>query len=194
MENTWILPDGYQPIRTIDLQKDRKKAVWVNLLSIFIGAAMIVPALFVVPFNLYGFEDGARTLYFTRLIVVIVSLLAYLVLHELVHGVFIWLFSKRRARFGFTGLYAYAGSDAYFKKSSYLIIALAPVVVWGVVLLLLNFLLPPDWFWVIYLIQVANISGAAGDLYVTVLFAGLPRNILVQDSGVAMTVYGPQSK
>src|SRR5699024_9973818 len=119
---------------------------------------------------------------------------AYLVLHELVHGVLIWFFSGRMAHFGFSGLYAYAGSEAYFKKSSYLIIALAPIVVWGMVLLLLIFLVPPDWFWVVYLIQAFNVSGAAGDLYVTVLFARLPKHILVQDTGTAMTVYAPQSK
>ena len=62
------------------------------------------------------------------------------------------------------------------------------------VLLLLIFLVPPDWFWVVYLIQAFNVSGAAGDLYATVLFARLPKHILVQDTGTAMTVYAPQSK
>ncbi len=194
MENTWVLPDEYRPIQTIVLQKNRKTAILVNLFSVLLAAAMIVPALFAVPFNLFHMEDGRMAVYFARLIVLIAALLAYLVLHELVHGVFIWFFSGRMARFGFTGLYAYAGSEAYFKKSSYLIIALAPIVVWGAVLLLLNFLVPPDWFWVIYLLQAMNVSGAAGDLYVAVLFARLPKNILVQDSGVAMTVYAPKSR
>lgn len=191
MEDTWVLPNGYRPIRRVDLQKDRKTAVWVNLFSLLLLAAMIVPVLFAVPFNLFDPQDGGMAVYFARLAVLIAALLVYLVLHELVHGVFIWFFSGRMARFGFTGLYAYAGSEAYFKKSSYLIIALAPIVVWGMVLLVLNFLVPPDWFWVIYLIQAINISGAAGDLYVTVLFARLPKHILVQDIGTAMTVYAP---
>lgn len=194
MENTWVLPDGYRAIRRVDLQRDRKTAVWVNLFSLLLLAGMIVPALFAVPFDLFRLEDGRTIVYFARLLVLIAALLAYLVLHELVHGVLIWFFSGRMAHFGFSGLYAYAGSEAYFKKGSYLTIALAPIVVWGLVLLLLIFLVPPDWFWVVYLIQAFNVSGAAGDLYVTVLFARLPKHILVQDTGTAMTVYAPQSK
>ena len=48
---------------------------------------------------------------------------------------------------------------------------------------------PPVWFWVPYFIQVANLSGAAGDLYVTARFRKLQDTILVNDTGVAMTVY-----
>lgn len=61
-------------------------------------------------------------------------------------------------RYGFTGLYAYAGSEAYFTKKRYFIIALAPVAVWGVVLLALCMLVPAPWFWTVYLIQIGNIA------------------------------------
>jgi hypothetical protein len=86
-------------------------------------------------------------------------------------------------------MYAYAGSEAYFNKKSYIIIALAPVVIWGAVLGVLCAVLPQSWFWVVYLIQIGNISGAAGDFYVTFKFLKLPKDILVNDTGVAMTVY-----
>lgn len=62
-------------------------------------------------------------------------------------------------------------------------------MLWGFVLLILNFLVPPSYFWVVYFIQIANISGAAGDLYVTWKFSRLPRDILVQDYGAGMKVY-----
>lgn len=88
-----------------------------------------------------------------------------------------------------TGLYAYAGSEAYFTKKRYFIIALAPVAVWGVVLLALCMLVPAPWFWTVYLIQIGNIAGAAGDFYVVWRFAAMPPDILVRDAGVDMTVY-----
>ena len=88
-----------------------------------------------------------------------------------------------------TGLYAYAGSEAYFTKKCYFIIALAPVAVWGVVLLALCMLVPAPWFWTVYLIQIGNIAGAAGDFYVVWRFAAMPPDILVRDAGVDMTVY-----
>ena len=43
-------------------------------------------------------------------------------------------------------------------------------------------------------LQIGNLSGAAGDLFVTVKFAGMPKDILVQDSGVSMAVYSRSGK
>jgi len=103
-------------------------------------------------------------------------------------------FSKMRVKYGFTSLYAYAGSDAYFDKSSYIIIALAPVVVWGAVLAVLCVLVPPAWFWTVYIIQINNFAGAAGDFYVTARFARLPRDILVRDTGTSMTVFAKSTE
>jgi hypothetical protein len=66
-------------------------------------------------------------------------------------------------------------------------------VLWGIVLAIVNPFVPTEWFWVVYLIQIANISGAAGDLYVTLKFSRLPGDILVRDYGVGMTVYSKEA-
>jgi hypothetical protein len=99
------------------------------------------------------------------------------------------LCGTKKVKYGFTGLYAFAGSDDYYYKKPYIAIALAPIVVWGVILGIVNALVPVEWFWVVYFIQLINLSGAAGDLYVTCRFAGLPKDILIRDYGVSMTVY-----
>ncbi len=104
------------------------------------------------------------------------------------------LCGTKKVKYGFTGLYAFAGSDDYYGKAAYIFIALAPVVLWGVVLLIANFIVPISWFWAVYLIQITNILGAAGNAYVTVKFASLPKDISVQDSGTAMTVYSKEVK
>jgi hypothetical protein len=62
------------------------------------------------------------------------------------------------------------------------------VVVWGIVFLVLNILIP-SWFWVIWFWQLGNISGAAGDFYVAYLTSKLPDTIRVKDTGVSMTIY-----
>ena len=90
-------------------------------------------------------------------------------------------------------MYAYAGSNCYFNKKHYIIIALAPIVIWGIVLLVLNLVFKETWFWVIYFIQIFNLSGAAGDLYVTYRFSKLPKDILIKDIGVNMTIYTKES-
>ena len=95
----------------------------------------------------------------------------------------------KKVKYGFTGLYAFAASDDYYGKKSYIAIALAPVAVFLLVLAAVNLAVPQDWFWVVYFLQVANVAGAAGDAFVTVKFASMPKDILVRDDGVGMTVY-----
>ena len=85
--------------------------------------------------------------------------------------------------------YAYAGSDAYFTRPAYVAIALAPVVVWGIVFAVLAACLPREWFPAVWLWQLVNISGAAGDFYCTCRILRAPRDTLVQDTGTAMTFY-----
>ena len=95
----------------------------------------------------------------------------------------------KQVKYGFTGMYAYAGSNEdYFPKRQYICIALAPVILWGVIFAALQILLP-EWEWVIWFLQIMNIGGAAGDLYVTAKVAGMSKTILVMDTGVNMTVY-----
>ena len=183
------LPEQYVQVYALDLQKNKKTAILVNALAVGIAALLVVPMLFVVPITtLFDMEEGFGA-YLLRFGVLAGGSVLYLVLHELVHGIAMKLCGTRRVHYGFTGMYAFAGSDDYYDKSGYIMIALAPIVVWGVVLAVLNLLVPTAWFWVVYLIQISNLSGAAGDLYVTVKFSRLPRDILVRDSGVAMTVY-----
>ena len=185
-----ILPEGYQQIDSIDLQHDQKLSIMINGLAIIV---MVVMILIMVPFHslgeLYDVNVGFVE-YVLKWAVLGAGMILYIILHELVHGITMKYMGTKKVNYGFTGLYAYAGSKDYYNKKSYIIIALAPIVVWGIVLLILNLLVSSSWFYVVYLIQVCNLSGAAGDLYVTYRFSNMPEDILVQDTGVSMRVYG----
>ena len=63
------------------------------------------------------------------------------------------------------------------------------MVLWGAVLFVLMLTVPTSWFWVVYIVQISNLSGAAGDFFVTLRFSRFPKDILVRDSGVSMCVY-----
>lgn len=187
------LPAGYREVCRIDLQKDKKLALLVNGAALLIGAVMIVPMHFHISIaTLFDLSEGFVP-YLLRFLCMLLGLTLYIILHELVHAAAMRLSGTQKVNFGFTGLYAFAGSADYYDRPHYILIALAPIVVWGVVLGLLCALVPPAWFWVVYIIQVTNISGAAGDLYITYRMAKLPPDLLVQDSGVRMTVYAPQT-
>ncbi len=187
--NSKTLPAGYRKIRDIDLKKNKREALIVNVTAGIIAVVMAVIGHLFVPITAL-FDMTSLPMYFARFIVMIAGLFAYIVLHEAVHGVVMYHYVKVKPHFGFTGLYAYAGSTAYYNRRCYIVIAMAPVVVWGVVLAVIMGLVPATWFWVVYFIQISNISGAAGDLYVTSLMLKMPEDILVCDAGVSMSVYG----
>ncbi|MBQ6539503.1 MAG: DUF3267 domain-containing protein [Oscillospiraceae bacterium] len=188
------LPAGYREIESIDLQKNKKLAFIVNAIAVVIAVLMVIPAVGALAsslnLSLSELSDGELRGMLIKLVVLVAGMIVYLILHELVHGITMKIFGTKKVKYGFTGLYAFAGSDDYYDKPSYITIALAPIVVWGIVLLILNITVGHDWFWVVYLIQIINISGAAGDLYVTWKMSKLPPDILVKDIGVSMTVYG----
>ncbi len=175
------LPQGYERMMSIDLQKDKKLFLIVNGGALFIMILLIAIGNMIVPVS--SLFSG------WNLALVLFGIVVYMVLHEWVHGLCMKYFGSKTVTYGFTGVYAYAGSRDYYSKRMYMVIALAPVVIWGIVLLLLNTMVDMKWFWGIYFIQITNLSGAAGDLYVTWLFSRLPEQILIQDSGISMVVY-----
>lgn len=184
-----ILPEGYREFYCIDLQKDKKTALFVNLLAIIIAVLLFIPMCFLVPVSSLFVMDNGLGSYFKRFIVLTVLIIAYMVLHELTHGIAMKICGTKKIKYGFTGLYAFAGSDDYYSKKAYIFIALAPVVLWGLVIAIINPFVPSEWFWIVYILQIMNLSGAAGDLFVTVKFSKFPKDILIKDYGVGMTVF-----
>lgn len=183
------LPNEYKLHLCVDLQKDKKLSIFINLFAILVVIAMAVPMHFAIPIvTLFDISQG-MFLYFIRFGVLLFGIIFYMVLHESVHGIAMKLCGTKKVKYGFTGLYAFAGSTDYYSKASYIFIALSPVVLLGIILLIVNLFVSNSWFWVVYIIQILNISGAVGDAYVTVRFAKSPKDILIQDSGTAMTVY-----
>lgn len=193
MKSCETLPEGYSLSFSIDLQKDKKLMLLVNGIALLITAVMVVIMVLIVPFSdviEYISDHVTQRKYLICMVILIVSMILYIILHEAIHGITMKLYGSQKVRFGFTGVYAFAGSDTYFAKKPYLMIALAPVVVFGVIFAVLQLLMPnPFYTWLVYILQIINVSGAGGDLYVSIRFSKLPADILVQDSGVGMKVY-----
>lgn len=183
------LPEGYREILSIDMQKDKKLALLINGLAAVIVVVMIAAGVFRVPIVAILEGPDMLRVVLIRCGAILVLTPVYMILHELVHGIVMKCCGSRKVKYGFTGLYAFAGSEDYYPKKSYILIALAPVVLWGLVLAVVNAVVSPPWFWVTYFIQIMNISGAAGDYYVSWRFSKLPEDILVRDRGVSMSVY-----
>ncbi len=185
------LPAHYDLYERIDLARDKKAFGAVCAWSIIAMAAMIVYGAVTHSF-LASFDMEMWRITFC-VVAMAVGLLVYIILHEAVHGIFIRLFTGTAPTFGFDlskGM-AYAGSTWLFRKWPYIIIALAPIVIWGIILGVWLADVPAQYYWYLYAVQIFNITGAAGDVYVTCRVAMMPKDILAKDSGTAMDFYRP---
>ena len=185
------LPAGYDLYETLDMASDRAVFKRISWCSLIIAVVMIVLGHLAVSPGLMLDGGGLHVLLAAGLTVV--GMVVYVFAHEWVHGVFIRIFTGEPAKFGFkagSGM-AYAKSSWFFSRPAYIAVALAPVLVWGVVLGVLMGDVPAEYFWCLYAIQIFNISGAVGDLYVTWLVLRMPRGVIIYDEGVSMKFFAP---
>ena len=186
MKSLQTLPENYREIASVDLKENKKEALLVNGLSVVLMLLLVVLMDGRVHF-IRAFLSAAGN--FLSMVVLCISMFVYIVLHEAVHGIAMKLCGSEKVRFGFNVLYAYAGCDDYYDKKSYIFIALAPLVLLGIVIMILTRLVVIEWFWIWYFLQIINVVGAAGDIYVSIRFGMLPGDILVRDWGANMKAY-----
>lgn len=190
------LPKEYEEIKCINLVNDKKASFAVNIVSF-----VLIVVLLVVGALLYGTENIKQTLLLSEkknvnalilhVTVIIVLCVIYMVLHEVLHAVVMKLLSKEsKVSIGIDLFYAYASSSAYYTKRSYNVISTAPLVLFGILLSVLCTVLPLRLFWVFYVVQILNFSVAAGDFYIFIIIARMPKDILIKDSGTEIVIYG----
>ncbi len=198
------LPEGYGLLQTLDLNKNIKLAIGLNLASLVLFAVFGVGFYWLLILlrpglaNVQGlFETGLFTSdsAFTQFLIIALVYLGMIVLHEAVHGLFFWLYTQERPEFGFRGLYAYAGApDWYFAKRPYLLVGLAPLVLISLVGFIAMLLAPSGWIFPLLLFITLNASGAVGDIYAFFWILPKQEGILVQDFGDRMQVYSPDGR
>lgn len=179
---------GYKECTKIDLVKNKKEALLVNIYGIII---MVVMAVF-IPLLIMGgiIEFNLETTFPLFFIVLLLSLILYIPLHEIVHGIVLKKYTDEKLSFGWKLVYAYCGSkEAVVDRKEYYAVALAPLLVFSVVFISLM-VLNPSLSLVWYVMEIMNVSGSVGDIYVSIkLRKEKSRDILITDSGTDMSFW-----
>lgn len=183
------LPDDYKEYYSVDLQNNKKMTLILNVIAILIAVVMLVPMSLIIPLSTFFDISDGMIAYMSKTIFLIFLIILCCVLFTFVHSIAMKICGTKKIKYGFTGMYAYAGSDDYYGKKAYIFIALAPVVLCGIVIAIINCLVTLEWFWGIYFLQILNISSAVANFWVAIKFLRFPKDILVKDKGVSMTVY-----
>jgi tetrahydromethanopterin S-methyltransferase subunit F len=200
------LPPSYEKIGKLDLSRDLKLLAGLQVLGL-IGLAVSIVFFGLITALLR--PDGIAALFSRRVEVGDGSSLTFrlpiewiagfaaavvlmVVLHEAVHGLFFWLFTGKRPRFGFKVIYAYAAlpPGVYLPRNSYLVAGAAPLVLLGLVGTALIPYLSQPLLPALLFFLVGNTSGSIGDLYVIAWLLRKPASVLVADRGDAVDVYG----
>jgi len=187
---TQTLPEGYVLTHELNLAKNKKLAVVLNL----IASALFLPILIGIIALGLGMRpdvyqsDGEITLLGT--VLAAVSVIGIIVLHELVHGVFFWLYTRSRPIFAFHLAYAYAAApDWYLPPGQYAVVSLSPLVLITISGILLFAVVPTSWVIVLAFLISINLAGAAGDALIVYRLWRAGPSCWVNDKGDAVYFY-----
>ncbi len=197
MKPTRTLPEAYNPIGTFDLAKDFRLLVWMNVLGL--GIYILSGLLFIQVLHwlrpaeagpalvggMAGLGDFLRTL-----VALVILYAAVILLHEGLHGIFFWIFTRQRPAFAIKTTYAYAAAPEWFlPRDMYFVTAVAPLVGISLIGVALFAAAPPAWFLPVLAGLIINSGGAAGDLWVAAWLLRQPSTCYANDRGDAITLY-----
>lgn len=188
------LPKGYRLATVMDASKGRFAVVFtlISLLFlIFAIAALSLPFIF-EPADVddLPYMSGA-------LLLGMIASFAYIVLHELVHGVAYKRLTKEKLTYGFTLTCAYCGVPRIFTyRRTALIAVLAPFVLFTLILipaLVFAYYVSFGLYVVLGVVFAMHFSGCSGDVYVAalLLFKYRDGRVLMNDTGPRMALLVP---
>lgn len=190
------LPSGYVLKKRIDAV-DKKTGLLLNVIAILVSVAVVF--LLLIP-NFAGgikidFTSDSIRLLITALVFVVVDV-AYIVLHELVHGFFYKVLTKEKLTFGITLSCAYCGvPNVYTYRKTALVAVSAPLIVFSIIfaslcIILYNCAHPLTYFACAVLFGF-HIGGCIGDAYMIslLLFRFKENSLLVKDTGPIQEFY-----
>lgn len=175
-----------------------ESATTITLASLSKRTRILIFALvFTLPFLFFYIGKFNYGTFFnlSNSLVLLGSLLAMMVLHELLHGLFFWIFG-REVSFGIKlkttmGPVFWASSSKLYPRLKFQIIGLAPQLLTLALILLATFAnLPTVVSLTFYITAVCNFCAGMFDIYLVTVLAKLPNNCLVEDTRDGMRIHG----
>ncbi len=197
MRPTRTIPETYHPIGSFDLAKDFRLLVWMNVLGL--GIYILSGLLFIqvlhwlrpveagpaLAAGLASVGDIPRTL-----VLLVILYAAVILLHEGLHGIFFWIFTRQRPAFALKMTYAYAAAPEWFlPREMFFVTAMAPLVGISLAGVALFSFVPANWFLPVLAGLIINAGGAAGDLWVAAWLLRQPPTCYANDRGDTITLY-----
>jgi hypothetical protein len=194
MKPTRTLPEHYALVWELDIKNGTRLNIilqiaglgWMLLAGVLLTGCVtwIRPNLW----QAFAVAGGLPALAVLGLL--LLNMIITISLHELVHGLFFWLFSKHPVQFGLGPGYAYAGMPGwFFPRDLYLVIGLAPLILLSGLGLIACAFIPLSWLAALLTGMIINAGGAIGDMYVCMRICREDPQVLIKDTGDGFQVY-----
>jgi hypothetical protein len=198
VQPTQTLPSNFALTGTIDITKDQRLLLVLNVLGLFflvaggwlffVAIIALRPTVANTQFSILFSTSLLETL---LLIAAVLALtVVHILIHEAIHGMCFWWFTRSMPRFAFRWTHAYAAApDWYLPRNHYLLTALAPLVVISLAGLLLAWVVPAGWLLAVWFVLTSNAGGSVGDIWVAIWLLRQPADSLANDRGDAVSLY-----
>ena len=183
------LPEGYNEDFHIDA-RNKKTGIILTVVSTFVVLLSVAVALLTVKETEIDFPE---VLYIAALFIVI--MIAYVVLHELVHGAVYKIMTKEKLTFGMSWSCAFCGvPNVYVYKRTSILSLMMPVTVFSAVFIALAaifYSVSPALYIIFVILEGYNLGGASGDIFMLyiLLFKYKGIETLMRDTGPEQWIY-----
>lgn len=182
------LPDSHKgnQIACIELEHSRVLSRLIKIMSVILAALIFLLGFLIFPAEALLEMDAA----FVHLVSLMLGMMAVFLVHELLRGLMMRIFSGVKPIIRYAGSYPHAACDAYFGRNHQQMINIVPSVV--LILMLVVLLLSAadaTIKWILWLMLTVGASSFVRDIYVTVRIMYLPEDILVMNVGPTYLIY-----
>lgn len=187
------LPQSHKgnQIASIALEQSRVLSRLIRIASALLAAAVFGLGFLLFPASaLTQMQDP-----FWKLVAMMLGMMAVSLVHELLRGFLMRIFSGVKPILRYVGSYPQAACEAYFARPVQQVLNLVPPA--AVIALAACFVLlagSDSWRWVAWLVFTVAVCSQVGDVYVAWRLTQLPSDILVMNVGPTYLIYSAGKK
>ena len=188
MKTCTSLPKSHKgkQIASMELEKSPVLSRLIKIASAILALVFFAVGYLMFPIEALLEMENA----FTHLVVLMFAMMSVFLIHELMRGVLMRIFSGVKPLIRYVGSYPQAACEAYFCKRHQQIINLLPPA--AITLMLLTVVMTTadmTWKWIAWITLTVGVCSYVRDLYVAVRMMYMPRDILVMNVGPIYLVY-----
>jgi hypothetical protein len=177
---------------SIDFTKNKKLMFVINLLSVLSFPLFYLIFYYMAKIlslnttgNILHYYESFRILPFISLLIFVITILLVFLIHELIHGMFFYLFTGEKPVFGYKIIYAYAGApNWYIKKNYFHIVSISPFILITAAGFITFIFIPENYSSVVFLLVTAHAAACMGDIWVSLKLLKKPKETYINDSGL----------